>query len=132
MGRRAILVVATMLALLAVGGVALAATIEGTNGNDRIVGSDGRDQIAGKGGHDTIYGLRARDSLSGGSGNDTIYAGPVNEAAQDAVAGGYGDDVIRVANRPAGQDVVDCGPGFDRVVVDRRDVVSGCNRVISR
>ncbi len=58
-GRRAILVVATMLALLAVGGVALAATIEGTNGNDRIVGSDGRDQIAGKGGHDTIYGLTA-------------------------------------------------------------------------
>ncbi len=74
----------------ACGGVALAETINGTSGDDRLRGSNGRDQISG---NDVIWGLRSMDTLNGGRG----------------------DDVIRVFNSPAAQDVVFCGDGFDRV-----------------
>jgi Ca2+-binding RTX toxin-like protein len=105
---RAILLVAAMLVVLAaVGGVALAVTINGTSGDDRLRGSNGRDQISGNRGDDVIWGLRSMDTLNGGRG----------------------DDVIRVFNSPAAQDVVFCGDGFDRAVADARDVLAGCNRV---
>ncbi len=43
--------------------------------------------------------------------------------------GGRGNDRSRVFNRPAAKDVVDCGSGFDHVRADRKDVLTGCNRV---
>ncbi|HSL01336.1 MAG TPA: hypothetical protein VK869_13460 [Rubrobacteraceae bacterium] len=133
MRRRAIsLVVAVLVALLAVGGIALAETLNGGPGDNRLIGSNGRDQISGGGGDDFIKGLRSRDVLNGGAGNDTIIAGPRHESALDTVTGGKGNDRIRVRNRPAAKDVVDCGSGFDRVRADRKDVLSGCNRVTRR
>jgi len=47
----------------------------------------------------------------------------------DIISAGDGDDFVRVFNRPAARDVVDCGGGLDRVVADRRDLLAGCNRV---
>jgi Ca2+-binding RTX toxin-like protein len=115
-----------LVALVAVGGVALAQTLDGGPGGNRLIGSDNRDQIDGNGGEDVIKGLRSRDALNGGAGDDTIYAGPRDESALDTVNGGGGDDVIRVFNRPAAKDVVDCGPGRDRIVADHKDVFSSC------
>jgi Ca2+-binding RTX toxin-like protein len=130
MRQRAILLVAAMLvALVAVGGVALAETLTGTNRDDRLIGSNNRDEISGKGGEDLIRGRRAADSLNGGPGGDDIYAGPKGESARDTVHAGGGGDFVKVFNRPAAEDVVDCGRGFDRVVADSRDVLTGCNRV---
>ena len=128
--RRAILVAAAMLVVLVVvGGAALAQSLTGNDGDNRLVGSNHRDEISGQGGDDLIKGQRAADALSGGSGDDTIYAGPTNESAMDAVSAGGGDDFVRVFNRPAARDVVDCGDGFDRAVADSRDILAGCNRV---
>jgi hypothetical protein len=125
-----ILMVVAMFAVLAVaGGVALAATIDGTKGDDRLIGTLKADQIDGKGGQDLIRGRLGADTLNSGAGDDTVYAGPRDESAVDEVSAGKGDDWIRVLNRPAAKDVVDCGSGFDRVVVDSKDIVSGCNRV---
>jgi hypothetical protein len=130
MRRRVILMVVAMFAVLAVaGGVALAATIDGTKGDDRLIGTLKADQIDGKGGQDLIRGRLGADTLNSGAGDDTVYAGPRDESAVDEVSAGKGDDWIRVLNRPAAKDVVDCGSGFDRVVVDSKDIVSGCNRV---
>jgi hypothetical protein len=130
MRRRMILMVVAMFAVLAVaGGVALAATIDGTKGDDRLIGTLKADQIDGKGGQDLIRGRLGADTLNSGAGDDTVYAGPRDESAVDEVSAGKGDDWIRVLNRPAAKDVVDCGSGFDRVVVDSKDIVSGCNRV---
>lgn len=130
MGRRAILLAAVMLvALAAVGGVALAQTLTGDDRDNRLIGSNNRDSISGGGGEDLIKGLRAIDSLNGGAGGDDIYAGPRDESARDTVVGAGGNDFIYVRNRPAAKDVVLCGEDRDRVIADSKDVLSGCERV---
>lgn len=132
-GRRAILLVAAMLvALVVVGGVALAQTLTGNNGDNRLIGSNQRDSISGGGGDDLIKGLRSIDSLNGGRGNDDIYAGPRDERARDTVVAAAGKDFVKVFNRPAAKDVVNCGAGRDRVIADSRDVLSDCERVRRR
>ena len=132
-GRRAVLLAALMLvALVAVGGAALAETLTGNDGNNRLIGSNQRDSISGGGGNDLIKGLRSIDSLNGGAGGDDIYAGPRNEKARDTVVAAGGNDFIKVFNRPAAKDVVNCGKDRDRVIADSRDVLSGCERVRRR
>jgi Ca2+-binding RTX toxin-like protein len=98
--------------------VALAQTLVGDNRDNRLIGSNNRDQIVGGGGEDLIRGLRSADALSGGADKDTIYAGPRDESAEDIVAGD-GDDFVRVFNRPAARDLVDCGDGLDRHVMPK-------------
>jgi Ca2+-binding RTX toxin-like protein len=127
--RRAILLTAVMLvALVAIGGMALAETLTGNDRDNRLIGSNGRDSISGGGGDDLIKGLRSIDSLNGGRGNDDIFAGPRNERARDTVVAADGNDFIYVRNRPAAKDVVNCGSGRDRVIADSEDVLSGCER----
>jgi Ca2+-binding RTX toxin-like protein len=84
-----------MVALFAA--TALAATKVGTSGPDRLVGTAENDTLRGLGGGDTPIGKGDSDRLFGGAGNDFIDA--------------------RDPGRPEG-DRVDCGAGFDRVVVD--------------
>jgi hypothetical protein len=49
---------------------------------------------------------------------------------KDTLSAGDGNDVLNVANKPAGKDVVSCGSGFDRVLADRADVVAPeCEKV---
>ena len=50
--------------------------------------------------------------------------------AKDTLSAGDGNDVIYTFNQSAKRDVVKCGGGFDRVLVDRADVVApDCERV---
>jgi len=63
--------------------------------------------------HCTIVGTHHADFLRGTGRRDWICAR-------------RGDDRINV--RHGGKDVVRCGPGFDRVRADRRDVLIGCER----
>lgn len=74
--------------------------IQGTNGNDTLVGSDTADQIQGLGGDDLLIGGAGFDTLSGGLGNDTLR-------------GGQGADTYRFG-RGGGRDVIDDagGDGF--------------------
>jgi Ca2+-binding RTX toxin-like protein len=74
-------------------------------------------------GNDTVRGGRAADVIDGGAGNDTIDPGP----GADVVRGGSGNDTIMVRDGVA--DSVDCGDGFDTVVADRSDVLTGCESV---
>jgi Ca2+-binding RTX toxin-like protein len=61
--------------------------------------------------------------MSGGGGNDRITTGP----GLNRYAGGAGSDVIDARN--GRRELVSCGSGRDRVRADRRDRVSGCERV---
>lgn len=128
-GRRAVLLAAVMLvALVALGGAALAETLTGNGSDNRLIGTNQRDSISGGGGEDLIKGLRSIDSLNGGAGGDDIYAGPRDEQARDTVVAAGGNDFIKVFNRPAAKDVVHCGDGRDRVIADSKDVLSGCEQ----
>ncbi len=89
----------------------LAATIVGTEGNDRITGTDGADVIHALGGNDRIAGLGGDDVLCGGKGRDTITGG----AGGDVVLAGGGADVI---GGRSGNDTIVGGAGADRIVGD--------------
>jgi hypothetical protein len=81
---------------------------EGTRGDDMLAGSGGDDVIIGKAGNDRLRGL---------GGNDTLVAGP----GRDRLMGGRGDDTIN--SRDRARDIAGCGPGWDMVVADTKDVV---------
>lgn len=86
-------------------------------GGGRVEGTPRADVICGRRGADTIVGLRGDDRLDGGPGRDRLLGGP-------------GSDVLLA--RDGVRDLVDCGRGRDTAVVDRRDVVHGCERVRRR
>ena len=66
----------------------------------------------------------------GGAGNDVVVDGPDRESSTDNVSAGKGNDVVAARNKPAHKDFIACGPGFDRVLVDGKDVVADdCERV---
>ncbi len=60
-----------------------------------------------------------------------MFAGPpFGEEADDvdAIAAGDGKDAILAKNEPAARDAIDCGGGFDRVLVDGKDVTKNCEK----
>ncbi len=70
------------------------------------------------------------DNVVGEEGNDLMADGEVPDQSEDRLSGGAGNDVILVVNRPAFEDIVTCGGGFDRVLADREDVLApDCERV---
>jgi RTX calcium-binding nonapeptide repeat (4 copies) len=127
--------------------------IDGTDGADRIVGTGGGDVIIGASGDDAIRAgdgenvveaqwgdddIRSgsgADQIDGGAGNDVIRSG----AGSDKIVPGAGGDTVfagagvdYVAANDGRRDVIDCGPGDDRVVADRRDVLRHCEHVFVR
>jgi Ca2+-binding RTX toxin-like protein len=129
----------------------------GKGGNDRIFGLGGRDNLLGDSGRDLVTGGNENRSFGGdknvvgGPGNDAVIGGldsdnvvgqegndlvldgdnaEVSVPRRDNLSGGDGNDVLSPINKPADEDVVACGRGFDRVLVDRRDVVApDCEKV---
>lgn len=63
-------------------------TINGTTGNDDLIGSDSEDVLYGGGGADRMNGGKGRDTLYGGVGNDTLRGGQ----GADILSGGDGAD----------------------------------------
>ena len=123
-----VMVVATVGALLATGGVALAATVScagggaechGTMQDDAITGTARGDVILARAGNDLVRGDGGDDSLRGGEGDDTLR-------------GGEGDDVVDALDGEAGNDTVGCGPGRDVARVDSRGEAdaSSCEEVV--
>jgi Ca2+-binding RTX toxin-like protein len=110
---------ATMLALT--GGIALAAVLEGNNGDNRLFGTERADEIRGFGGDDFIRSLGGGDTVTGGSGDDTIYGGDGRDRlfggnGFDQISAGDGNDYVSVIGDDSG-DFVNCGPGKDSVDV---------------
>jgi hypothetical protein len=132
---RALLIMATtLLAVLALGGAALAATktcsanpCVGTNGPDRLKGTDakneiralrGPDYIAGKPRADELYGGRGQDEVRAGNGRDCVFGG----RGEDQLYGGGGNDTMNAQD--GYKDNVNCGLGADTAYVDRLDRVN--------
>jgi hypothetical protein len=104
-----VLVAAMTMALMAIAGVAAAATINGTSGNDVLTGTSGKD---------TIQGFAGDDRISGFAGGDVIVGGP----GVDVLAGNRGNDKIDAVDGE--RDFITCGAGDDDVRADPIDSVA--------
>lgn len=119
--------------------------VTGTDGPDRMIGTDRRDVIFPGAGDDRVWGRRGHDRIDTGFGRDVVDAGAGNDVinthgnddrikggpavdhidaggGEDVVDAGHGDDSITV--RDDRVDVVRCGPGKDAVGADRVDRVA--------
>ena len=135
--KRGMMMLATMLAALVLGsGVALAATIVGTNNADTRTGTVNRDVMYGLGGNDSLDGRGGNDEiqggvggdfpLNGGGGNDEVYGGSGSDGisggastsdGQNELYGGSGADTI-TADTPAAYDEVYGGSGNDLIFAE--------------
>jgi hypothetical protein len=97
--------------------------IVGTAKGEYLAGGGHDDVILGNGGNDTLPGGAGDDRIEGGAGNDIITGG----SGADRLFGDAGSDTIKAADGE--RDVVDCGGGRDRAVVDSFDKTTGCEVV---
>jgi uncharacterized repeat protein (TIGR01451 family) len=100
--------------------------VDGGDGNDGLWGGNGRDRLLGGDGNDRLYGGLKRDVLLGGTGDDLLSPG----TGRDLIRAGAGNDVVNA--RDGSRDVIECASGVDRVTVDRRDRLRGCEQVSRR
>ena len=140
--RRIILLLTAIgVATLLASGVALAATIEGTPGDDTLTGTDNTDYIYGRGGDDLIEAGDARDVVFGNRGHDDLYGEEVGDQlfgqeGNDYIVGdggedelfGYGGDDVLVSGDDKRADEVRCGTGTDVAWVSGPDHSSLTNR----
>jgi len=111
--RAVLLLPATLLALAVP--AAASTHVVGTDRDDRLVGTEGRDWIQAKAGDDRVLGLPGNDHLVGGDGKDAVVGGPGNDELYggrggDHVSGGPGRDSL---NGDRGRDVLRGGAGDD-------------------
>jgi Ca2+-binding RTX toxin-like protein len=83
--------------------------LRGSSDNDTLVGTKKGDVIYGEGGNDNINGRNGRDKIYGGKGDDEIVGG--REGSRGKV------------------DIIDCGPGNDRVILYKKDMQENCEKV---
>lgn len=94
---------------------------DGAAGEGDNVATDVEDVISADGA-DKLTGSDAANMLDAGAGDDRIDGG----AGSDSLFGGAGDDTISA--RDGQTDSIDCGDGTDTAIVDRADVVVGCEK----
>ena len=100
---------------------ALTNIIDGTLGNDLLVGTSDSDRIRGFAGNDTLRGRAGADILLGGNGRDTLLGG----AGADILLGDNGRDSLEGGN---GRDTLLGGAGADILLGDNgRDSLEGGN-----
>ena len=88
--------------------------IEGSEGDDVILGTSCGDDIAGGAGNDNIDARGGDDVVAGGNGDDHIVAGD----GDDTVLAGHGNDIVFGG---AGNDTISGGAGDDRLYGDAGD-----------
>lgn len=96
-------------------GGACAEDIDGGDGDDNIDAGGGNDVVQGGRGHDHIVAADGNDTVFGGDGNDVIFGGRGDDhlwggAGDDRIFGQEGDDIIQ---GEAGHDLLDGGTGDD-------------------
>lgn len=123
--------VSILLIIMLSAGVAMAATVTGTNCNDWSVNTHkglgeadndrcDRPDLTGTNGSDTFYGKEGWDYIKAFAGNDTIFGG----GGMDAPYGGKGDDDVEGG---PGHDHIWGGSGNDRL--DASDGVDEPNHI---
>jgi len=102
--------------------------LQGTPGNDNLIGFSTADTIRGFEGDDKLYGRSGDDTIEGGPGNDSLYGEAGNDLLlggddMDYLSGGAGDDTLEGGS---GNDSLYGEAGNDLLVGgDDRDYLSG-------
>jgi Ca2+-binding RTX toxin-like protein len=89
--------------------------LDGTAGDDQIIGTNTTDRITGFEGNDALFGGLGRDTLLGGAGNDQIAGdngGFDTSGDADTIDGGNGNDAI---DGQGGNDTILGGAGNDAI-----------------
>ena len=118
----------------------LGATVDGGDGNDRIIGTDKADSITGGAGNDWIFARGGADVINGGDGDDVLIGGAGNDvihgdAGNDRIDGSTGDDQIfgdagnDKLNGGPGKDKIDGGAGTDSAHKSKDDVLTAVEKV---
>ena len=97
--------------------------IEGSDGDDLIIGSRRTDALHGSFGNDTILGMGGNDGLLGGVGRDLLRGG-----AGDDFLGGS-DSLDAVLDPDNNIDTIFGDGGFDFATVDDIDIVRDAEKV---
>jgi hypothetical protein len=106
--------------------------IEGTNGDDNLIGTSGSDIfmakrgsdfIDGNSGADTVYGGKGSDVLTGNSGGDILYGNRgtdslIGGAGNDTLFGGKGSDRFVIAANSGIDTIADFAAETDLLVLD--------------
>ncbi|MDD5385109.1 MAG: calcium-binding protein [Gallionella sp.] len=98
--------------------------LDGTAGDDQIIGTNTTDRIHGLDGNDTLIGLGGNDSLYGGAGDDQLHGDadtvsvPLAEQGNDLLDGGAGNDLLYGYG---GNDTLLGGEGNDTLNGDEGD-----------
>ncbi len=125
-GTSAVTAVIAKLAQLP-GNVLVRTLFKGTRKADEIRGTRKHDLIKSGRGGDTIKARAGGDIIKAGNGHDLIFAGK----GKDVVVAGRGNDDIRTLDKMF--DVVNCGPGDDKVLADAIDKIhKSCENVKQR
>ena len=95
--------------------------IEGTQGDDDLVGDSKNNLILGYEGNDILDGKKGDDCIYGGDGNDVLKG----RGGNDILFGGLGDDVLRGHK---GTNTLDGGNGTDRCISTSSDVFINCEK----
>jgi len=138
-GRKTVLVLVAIVAMLLVSAVALAheGRTTGTRDSDDLTMSDGNDRVFARGGDDSVDGGAGNDRLRGGRGHDELFGRDGDDRLKggqddDYLDGGPGDDYINGRGDGRDADEIVCGDGYDVAVLGRGDVVmddDGCEKV---
>src|SRR5258708_17069111 len=101
------------------------ALLNGTEGNDTLIGTADADTINGLGGNDFLAGDSGDDSIVGGAGNDTIDGDGGNGwiesgGGNDTVSGGAGQDsiVFREYGAANADTVLNFASDWDKIQLD--------------
>jgi Ca2+-binding RTX toxin-like protein len=127
MRRASLLTASVALILVLATGIALAATINGTSGNDFLRGTNSADNIGARGGNDEVRARAGADEVNGGTQSDKLYGMEnadliVGGDGNDALEGGTGNDILKSHN-DGNADNLSCGPDNDTAWVEVNDVV---------
>jgi len=90
------------------------------------------DVLLGEEGPDLIEANIGADRALGEDGAAVLLDGEGHRGSIDVLLGGDGNDILLPRNKPAGQDLGDCGGGRDTAYADRTDLLIDCERVLIR
>lgn len=92
-------------------------TIDGGNGDDRLVGGTGAGTVIGGNGNDALFGGNGNENLLGGNGNDTIDGNKGNDVAFM----GNGNDTF-VWDPGDGSDTIEGQKGTDKMLFNGANI----------